>query len=80
MTLEVNAERLQEAMREQAAIGMTAEGGLDRLTLTDADRDVRDWFEDAMLDAGLDVRVDEMGNMFGRRPGTDPHAGTILLG
>ena len=42
MTLEVNAERLQEAMREQAAIGMIAEGGLDRLTLTDADRDVRD--------------------------------------
>ena len=36
-------------MREQAAIGMTVEGGLDRLTLTDADRDVRDWFEDAML-------------------------------
>ena len=80
MTLEVNAERLQEAMREQAAIGMTVEGGLDRLTLTDADRDVRDWFEDAMLDAGLDVRVDEMGNMFGRRPGTDPHAGTVLIG
>jgi len=80
VTLEVNAERLQEAMREQAAIGMTVEGGLDRLTLTDADRDVRDWFEDAMLDAGLDVRVDEMGNMFGRRPGTDPHAGTVLLG
>lgn len=80
MTLELNAKRLQETMREQAAIGMTAEGGLDRLTLTDADRDVRDWFEDAMLDAGLDVRVDEMGNMFGRRPGTDPHAGTILLG
>lgn len=67
-------------MREQAAIGMTVEGGLDRLTLTDADRDVRDWFEDAMLDAGLEVRVDEMGNMFGRRPGTDPHAGTVLLG
>jgi len=33
-----------------------------------------------MVDAGLNVRVDEMGNMFGRRPGTDPDAGTVLVG
>jgi len=67
-------------MREQAAIGMTANGGLDRLTLTDTDREVRDWFRAEMVDAGLNVRVDEMGNMFGRRPGTDPDAGTVLVG
>jgi len=68
-------------MREQAAmIRMTANGGLDRLTLTDTDREVRDWFRAEMVDAGLNVRVDEMGNMFGRRPGTDPDAGTVLVG
>ena len=67
-------------MREQAAIGLTAEGGLDRLTLTDADREVRDWFRAEMEASGLDVRVDEMGNMFGRRPGTNPDSGTVLLG
>jgi len=48
-------------MREQAAIGMTANGGLDRLTLTDTDREVRDWFRAEMVDAGLNVRVDENG-------------------
>ncbi len=67
-------------MQEQAEIGAIDGRGLDRLTLTDADREVRDWFRDQMEAAGLDIRVDEMGNMFGRRPGRDPEAGTILLG
>lgn len=33
-----------------------------------------------MEDAGLETRVDEMGNVFGRRAGTDPDAGPVLLG
>ena len=30
-----------------------------------------------MTDAGLDVREDGMGNIFGRWHGTEPHAGAI---
>lgn len=33
-----------------------------------------------MTDAGLETRIDEMGNMFGRRSGTDPDADPVLLG
>jgi hypothetical protein len=33
-----------------------------------------------MAAAGLDVRVDEAGNLVGRLEGTDPAAGTLLLG
>ena len=33
-----------------------------------------------MADAGLAVRVDEAGNLVGRLEGTDPAAGTLLLG
>ena len=33
-----------------------------------------------MADAGLEVRVDEAGNLVGRLAGTDPEAGTLLLG
>ena len=33
-----------------------------------------------MRAAGLAVSVDAMGNLVGRRPGTDPAAGTLLLG
>ena len=67
-------------MRTQAEIGATDGGGLHRLTLSDADKEVRDWFLGAMKDAGLRVRIDEMGNMFGRRPGTDPDADPVLVG
>jgi N-carbamoyl-L-amino-acid hydrolase len=67
-------------MEKQAAIGATDNGGLHRLTLSDADKKVRDWFLDAMTDANLETRIDEMGNMFGRRAGTDPNADPVLLG
>jgi len=33
-----------------------------------------------MRDAGMTVRLDVAGNLVGRRPGTDPEAGTLLLG
>ncbi len=33
-----------------------------------------------MADAGLEVRVDEAGNLVGHLAGTDPEAGTLLLG
>ncbi|WP_280537566.1 Zn-dependent hydrolase [Halopenitus sp. POP-27] len=80
MRIDIDRDRLVETMKEQAEIGATDDGGLHRLTLSDADREVRDWFRDRMEAAGLSVRVDEMGNMFGRRPGADPDAGTVLLG
>lgn len=67
-------------MKEQARIGANDEGGLDRLTLTDADKAVRDWFCEQLEDLGLDIRIDEMGNVFGYRPGANPDAGTLLLG
>ena len=78
--LVLDRDRLVETMREQAEIGKTAEGGLHRLTLSDADREARDWLIDAMEDAGLSVRVDEIGNVFGRREGSDPDAAPVLVG
>jgi N-carbamoyl-L-amino-acid hydrolase len=80
MDLQLDKQRFITTMEEQAAIGGTENGGLHRLALSDADKRVRDWFLDAMEDAGLEVRIDEMGNMFGRRSGTDPDAAPVLLG
>ncbi|RQG97496.1 Zn-dependent hydrolase [Natrarchaeobius oligotrophus] len=78
--IEIDRERLVRLMREQAAIGATEDGGLDRLALSDADREVRDWFLEKLDVAGLDVRIDEFGNTFGRLEGSDPNASTVLLG
>jgi N-carbamoyl-L-amino-acid hydrolase len=79
VALNINRERFVETMERQAEIGANENGGLDRLTLTDADRAVRDWFREQLEALDLEVRVDEMGNMFGRRPGASDE-GAVLLG
>ena len=43
--LAIDAERLWDEIMETAAIGGTPKGGICRLTLTDLDRQVRDWFK-----------------------------------
>ena len=65
-------------MEEQTEISAVDGHSLDRLTLTDTDREVRDWFGEQLAVADLETRVTEMGYMFGRRSGTDLDAGTIL--
>jgi beta-ureidopropionase / N-carbamoyl-L-amino-acid hydrolase len=69
MEFSLDQERFVETMQIQAEIGGTENGGLHRLALSDEDKEVRDWFSDQMEQAGLAVRVDEFGNMFGRREG-----------
>ncbi len=76
----VNAERLWASIMETATIGATPKGGIKRLTLTDLDQQVRDWFRAACEAAGCTVAVDEMGNMFARRPGRDNALPPVAMG
>jgi N-carbamoyl-L-amino-acid hydrolase len=68
--LQINPDRLWGELMETAAIGGTARGGICRLTLTDLDRQVRDWFKARAERFGCRVTVDDMGAMFARREGT----------
>lgn len=76
----INADRLWDTIMETARIGATAKGGINRLALTDLDREVRDWFATACVDAGCSLTVDAMGNMFACRPGSDPTLPPIAIG
>jgi N-carbamoyl-L-amino-acid hydrolase len=76
----VNADRLWASSQGSAAIGTTPRGGLCRLTLTDEDRRVRDWFRGNCEAAGCTVTIDSMGNIFGRRAGRDPALPPIAIG
>lgn len=53
-----------------------------RLTLSDDDKAVRDWFKAEMVSLGCTVNVDQMGNMFaikaGRKPGPPTAMGSHL--
>jgi|SRR6185369_10577941 len=67
--LTIDAERLWDDLMETAKIGGTAKGGICRLTLTELDREVRDWFKARTQEVGCTVTVDDMGTMFARRAG-----------
>ncbi len=76
----VNGQRLRKTLEEMAKIGGTAGGGVDRLTLTDADREARNLFLRWLREINLAITIDEMGNLFGRRPGKEDHLPPVLIG
>jgi beta-ureidopropionase / N-carbamoyl-L-amino-acid hydrolase len=67
--LTINPERLWADLMATAAIGATPKGGICRLTLTELDREGRDWFRAQAEALGCRVTVDDMGTMFARRDG-----------
>ena len=78
--LQIDGARLWETLMATAQIGATAKGGICRLTLTDLDRQVRDWFKAQCEALGCTVTVDEVGNMFARRPGRNQTLPPIAMG
>ncbi|MDX2157754.1 MAG: Zn-dependent hydrolase [Hyphomicrobiaceae bacterium] len=78
--LRVDGGRLWASLMEMARIGATPKGGVNRLTLTDLDRESRDLFATWARQAGCSVSVDRIGNMFGRREGTDPSLPPVMVG
>jgi N-carbamoyl-L-amino-acid hydrolase len=78
--LQINAQRLWDTLMETARIGATPKGGICRLTLSVLDRQVRDWFRAQCETLGCTVIVDEVGNMFARRPGKNPTLPPIAMG
>ncbi|HXL66257.1 MAG TPA: M20 family metallo-hydrolase [Xanthobacteraceae bacterium] len=78
--LQINSQRLWDTLMETAQFGATAKGGICRLTLTDLDRKVRDWFKARCEAFGCTVSVDEVGNMFARRPGRNNALAPIAMG
>ncbi len=78
--IQIDPQRLWDAIMETAELGKTPKGGVKRLTLTDLDKQVRDWFRTQCEAVGCTVTVDEVGNMFARRPGRDNALPPICIG
>jgi N-carbamoyl-L-amino-acid hydrolase len=78
--LRVNGKRLQSTLEDMAKIGGTPGGGVHRLTLTDEDKQARDLLVRWLKKLSLEITVDEMGNIFGRRPGKDNNRAPVMSG
>jgi N-carbamoyl-L-amino-acid hydrolase len=79
-TLRINGERLWSSLMALARIGATAKGGNCRLALTALDGEGRDLVVGWMREAGLDITVDRIGNIFGRRAGRDAALASVATG
>ena len=78
--IQINSSRLWHSLMAMAEIGATEKGGCRRLTLTDLDRTGRDLFVRWCEDAGCEVTVDIIGNIFARRPGKDLNRMPVMAG
>lgn len=77
--LRVKAERLQQRIERLAGIGGSPRG-VTRLAFTEADLSGRAHVTRLMQEAGLEVRVDQAGNLSGLLPGSSPELAPIVLG
>ncbi|HVD01915.1 MAG TPA: M20/M25/M40 family metallo-hydrolase [Candidatus Dormibacteraeota bacterium] len=77
MTPRVSADRLLGDLVELAKIGGRPDGGVDRLAGSKPDIEGRRWLAARMREAGLEVGLDEVNNVFGHPPGAGPW---LLLG
>ena len=77
---QINAERLRQSLMDMAQIGATLKGGSCRLALTDEDKAGRDLFVRWCTEAGCSISVDQMGNIFARRAGSEPELPSVVAG
>ncbi|MCE4224648.1 Zn-dependent hydrolase [Methylobacterium sp. C25] len=78
--LRIDGSRLWATIHETAQFGPGQAGGVNRLTLSPADGQVRDWFRRACEAAGLTVSTDDLGTQYALRPGRDASAKPIAFG
>ncbi len=78
--IRVNAQRIEARIQGLSAFGRNPEGGVSRVSFSQADLDGRAYVMGLMREAGLEVSIDFAGNILGRRPGSEPGVPPILFG
>ena len=78
--ISINSERLWDTLMTMAKIGPGIAGGNNRQTVTSEDGEARKLLQNWSEDAGLTMKVDELGSMFFKREGTDKNALPVVIG
>lgn len=79
-SLKVNAQRIDQRLAGLAQSSQTPGGDNARVAYTNADIQGRTYFIGLMKKAGLDVHIDNAGNLIGKRAGKDPAKKPIAFG
>jgi hypothetical protein len=85
--LKANVDRLWNDIHDTAQWGIgkrygdsRESTGMSRLTLSDADKTVREWFVETTKSLSYNTHVDQMGNIFAVRPGLDNSKPATFVG
>ncbi|MBC8588938.1 M20 family metallo-hydrolase [Paratissierella segnis] len=86
--MKLNTDRLKNNILKLGSIGRTMYGGITRLGFTDEYYKAADLFKELLEDAGLEVHIDKVGNVIGRKKGkksekiimTGSHLDTVVNG
>ena len=79
-TWRVNGPRVNQHLADLSRFGTNPQGGVSRVAFTQADIDGRAFALDLMRQAGLNARIDPVGNIIGPRAGTRAGALPLLFG
>ena len=78
--ISINSDRLWDSLMTMAKIGPGIAGGNNRQTVTVEDGEARKLLQKWSEDAGMTMKVDELGSMFFKREGTDKNALPVVIG
>ncbi|MFE0507666.1 allantoate amidohydrolase [Peribacillus butanolivorans] len=67
----INGERLSKTLEKFADFGRTVNNGVTRLSLTEEDRLVRDYFCSCCEELGMTIKVDDLGNIYATLAGIE---------
>lgn len=76
----VDGKRVNQHLTALSRYGRTATGGTSRIGFSDADIEARSFAMGLMRAAGLEVKIDPVGNILGRRAGSISGLPPILFG
>ena len=78
--ISINQDRLWDSLMTMAKIGPGIAGGNNRQTVTLEDGESRKLLQKWSEEAGMTMKVDELGSMFLKREGTDKNALPVVIG
>ena len=72
--------RLNEMLQQAGGIGRNGDGSITRLGFSREYFQALEFLKGKMEELGINVEMDPVGNLHGVLPGSDPQAGSIVIG
>jgi allantoate deiminase len=79
-TIAISGQRLSTRIDKLGEIGRTKENGVQRLALSEEDRQATILVSEWMVEAGMTVSHDHFGNLIGRKEGKNPDLQPVMIG